>query len=88
MKKADFVIIAVPTPIDAAKIPDLNLLKNATKTIAKNLKKGSIIIFEPTVYPELQKKYAYQLSKKFLVYHGKKIFLLLTLQRELIQEIK
>ena len=40
LKNCDFIIVAVPTPIDAAKNPDLRLLKNATKTIAENMKSG------------------------------------------------
>jgi UDP-N-acetyl-D-galactosamine dehydrogenase len=74
LKKADFVIIAVPTPIDAAKIPDLNLLKNATKTIAKNLKKGSIIIFEPTVYPGVTEEICVPIIEKISGLSWKKDF--------------
>ncbi len=49
--KADFVIVAVPTPIDHARQPDLSPLKAATKTVGQNLKKGAVVIFESTVYP-------------------------------------
>jgi len=44
-------IITVPTPITKNKKPDLRLLIKATKTVAKNIKKKSIIIYESTVYP-------------------------------------
>jgi len=51
LKEANFFIIAVPTPIDTYKRPDLNPLLSATKTVAKVLKKGDYVVFESTVYP-------------------------------------
>jgi UDP-N-acetyl-D-galactosamine dehydrogenase len=51
LQKADFHIVAVPTPVDDAKRPDLSLLLKASETVAKALKKGDIVVFESTVYP-------------------------------------
>ena len=51
IKNANFIIVAVPTPVNSKKIPDLSSLENVSKTIGKNLKKGSVVIYEPTVYP-------------------------------------
>jgi UDPglucose 6-dehydrogenase/UDP-N-acetyl-D-galactosamine dehydrogenase len=51
IKEADFVIIAVPTPLTKSKEPDLSYVKSAVKTVGKNLKKNAIIILESTVYP-------------------------------------
>lgn len=48
---ADFVVVAVPTPVDHAHQPDLTPVIRATETVGKNLKKGAIVIFESTVYP-------------------------------------
>ena len=48
---ADFVVVAVPTPVDHAHQPDLIPVIKATETVGKNLKKGAIVIFESTVYP-------------------------------------
>ena len=48
---ADFHIVAVPTPIDDAKKPDLTPLISASKTVGKILKKGDIVVYESTVYP-------------------------------------
>ncbi len=48
---ADFIIVAVPTPIDKHNNPDLTLVKKASETVGKNMKKGSIIVYESTVYP-------------------------------------
>ena len=44
-------IVAVPTPIDAAKRPDFKPLEGASRTVAKVLKKGDVVVFESTVYP-------------------------------------
>lgn len=51
LRKADFVIIAVPTPATKTKDPDLSYVIGATRLAAQNLKKGSIVILESTVYP-------------------------------------
>lgn len=51
IKMADFVIVAVPTPVDGHNHPDLSPVIGATKTVAKNFKKGAIVVYESTVYP-------------------------------------
>jgi UDP-N-acetyl-D-glucosamine/UDP-N-acetyl-D-galactosamine dehydrogenase len=48
---ADFVIIAVPTPVTQAKDPDLEPVISASEVVGKNLKKGAIVVLESTVYP-------------------------------------
>ncbi len=48
---ADFVVVAVPTPVDSAHQPDLTPVITATETVGKNLKQGAVVIFESTVYP-------------------------------------
>jgi UDP-N-acetyl-D-galactosamine dehydrogenase len=48
---ADFFIVAVPTPIDEARRPDLAALFAASKTVGKALRPGSIVVYESTVYP-------------------------------------
>jgi UDP-N-acetyl-D-glucosamine/UDP-N-acetyl-D-galactosamine dehydrogenase len=51
LKKSDFFIIAVPTPIDDANQPNLSLMFRASETVGKALKKGDIVVYESTVYP-------------------------------------
>ena len=51
LKKADFHIVAVPTPIDDAKQPDLSPVIGASRTVGGILKKGDIVVYESTVYP-------------------------------------
>ncbi|MDI6886585.1 MAG: nucleotide sugar dehydrogenase, partial [archaeon] len=51
IKEADFVLIAVPTPVTKSKEPDLSFVKSAAEIVGKNLKKGAIVVLESTVYP-------------------------------------
>ncbi|WP_343634504.1 nucleotide sugar dehydrogenase [Fluviicola sp.] len=51
LRDVQFYIIAVPTPIDDANLPDLRPLLGASKTVAQVLKKGDYVVFESTVYP-------------------------------------
>ena len=51
LKEATFFIVAVPTPIDSANVPDLKPLLGASTTVGKVLKKGDYVVFESTVYP-------------------------------------
>lgn len=51
LKLADFHIIAVPTPVDDAKQPDLTPMLKASETVGRALKKGDIVVYESTVYP-------------------------------------
>ena len=53
LAQSDFLIVAVPTPIDEANQPDLTPLVGATHTAGKILKKGATVVFESTVYPGL-----------------------------------
>ncbi len=51
LREASFHIVAVPTPINEDKTPDLKPVIGASKILGKNLTKGSIIVYESTVYP-------------------------------------
>src|SRR5512143_247336 len=51
LKKADFIIVAVPTPINEALQPDLKALRVSSELIGKNMLPGTIVVYESTVYP-------------------------------------
>ncbi len=51
LREADFIIVAVPTPVDDAKRPDLTPLVRASETVGRNLSPGAIVVYESTVYP-------------------------------------
>ena len=51
LKEADFIVVAVPTPVDAANVPDFGPLESASETAGRHLKRGAVVVFESTVYP-------------------------------------
>jgi UDP-N-acetyl-D-glucosamine/UDP-N-acetyl-D-galactosamine dehydrogenase len=51
IEQADFIIVAVPTPINAARQPDLSPLESASETVGRYMKPGCTVIYESTVYP-------------------------------------
>jgi UDP-N-acetyl-D-galactosamine dehydrogenase len=51
LKNCAFIVVAVPTPINEDKTPDLSPVIGASKTVGRNLSKGSIVVYESTVYP-------------------------------------
>ncbi|HWB27786.1 MAG TPA: nucleotide sugar dehydrogenase [Chitinophagaceae bacterium] len=51
LREASFFIVAVPTPVDDHNVPDIRLLKKASETVGRVIKKGDYVVFESTVYP-------------------------------------
>lgn len=51
LRDADYIIVALPTPVDAQNKPDISILKAASQAIGKYIQTGAIVIFESTVYP-------------------------------------
>ena len=51
LAEADFIIVAVPTPVDDAHQPDFRPLVGSSESVGKNLKRGATVVFESTVYP-------------------------------------
>ncbi len=51
LREADFILVAVPTPVDEAHRPDFGPLAGASRTIGPHLKRGAIVVYESTVYP-------------------------------------
>ena len=51
LREARFHIVAVPTPVSEDKTPDLTPVEGASHTLGRNLTKGSIVVYESTVYP-------------------------------------
>jgi UDP-N-acetyl-D-glucosamine/UDP-N-acetyl-D-galactosamine dehydrogenase len=51
LKRADFIIVAVPTPINEALQPDLTALQKSSELIGRNMSPGTIVVYESTVYP-------------------------------------
>ncbi len=51
LNDADFIVVAVPTPVDDAHIPDLSPLVGASTSVGRHLKRGAVVVYESTVYP-------------------------------------
>ena len=51
LKESRFIIVAVPTPVNVDNTPDLRPVEGASRTVGQNLSKGTIVVFESTVYP-------------------------------------
>jgi UDP-N-acetyl-D-galactosamine dehydrogenase len=51
LKDAEFVVVAVPTPVDDAHQPDFSPLVGASRFVGENLKRGAVVCYESTVYP-------------------------------------
>lgn len=65
LKETDFIIVAVPTPINEHNQPDLTPLLKASETVGKNLSKGTIVVFESTVYPGATEEECVPVLEKF-----------------------
>lgn len=51
ISEADIIVVAVPTPVDEAHIPDFSPLVSSSTTVGRHMKKGAIVVYESTVYP-------------------------------------
>ncbi|HEX9718212.1 MAG TPA: nucleotide sugar dehydrogenase, partial [Ramlibacter sp.] len=51
LAQADFIIIAVPTPVDSVHQPDLTALTGASESVGRHMKRGATVVYESTVYP-------------------------------------
>ena len=51
LAQADFIIVAVPTPVDSAHQPDFGPLAGASEAVGRHMKRGAIVVYESTVYP-------------------------------------
>ncbi|MFA5014844.1 MAG: nucleotide sugar dehydrogenase [Actinomycetota bacterium] len=74
LKEAKFIIVAVPTPITKNKQPDLFCVTSASEIVGKNLTKGSIVVFESTVYPGVTEDVCVPILEKYSGLKYKKDF--------------
>jgi len=69
LREADFVIVAVPTPVDDAHQPDFSPLVSSSRAVGQNLKQGAIVVYESTVYPGATEEVCIPILER---YSGKK----------------
>ena len=65
LSKADFHIVAVPTPVSSANQPDLTPMLKASETVGMALSKGDIVVYESTVYPGVTEEECVPILEKF-----------------------
>lgn len=65
LSEADFIIVAVPTPVDIAHQPDFGPLLGASELVGKNLKRGATVVFESTVYPGATEEVCIPIIEKY-----------------------
>jgi UDP-N-acetyl-D-galactosamine dehydrogenase len=65
LARADFIIVAVPTPINAARQPDFGPLESASETVGRYMKRGATVIYESTVYPGATEEVCVPILEKF-----------------------
>jgi len=65
LDQVDFFIVAVPTPIDSAKSPNLRPLISASETVGRHLNRGDIVVYESTVYPGATEEDCVPVLEKF-----------------------
>ena len=65
LAQADFIVVAVPTPVDSAHQPDFGPLAGASESIGKHMKRGVTIVYESTVYPGATEEVCVPILEKF-----------------------
>jgi len=74
LREADFIIVAVPTPVDEAHNPDFGPLIGASASVGKNLARGATVVFESTVYPGATEEVCVPVIEQHSGMHWKKDF--------------
>ena len=72
--QADVIVVAVPTPIDSARLPDFTPLVSASEIVGANMKRGATVVYESTVYPGATEEVCIPVLEKHSGMKGKKDF--------------
>lgn len=75
IKKADIILVAVPTPVDEKFYPDLRPVRGAMNLVSENLKKGALVVLESTVNPGVSEEVVAPIFKEAGMKIGKDVFL-------------
>ncbi|HWO42802.1 MAG TPA: nucleotide sugar dehydrogenase [Candidatus Eisenbacteria bacterium] len=74
LAEADFLIVAVPTPVDSAHQPDFRPLRSASEAVGRHMKRGAIVVYESTVYPGATEEVCIPILEKYSAMQWKKDF--------------
>lgn len=72
--QADVIVVAVPTPIDSARLPDFTPLVSASEIVGANMKRGATVVYESTVYPGATEEVCIPVLEKYSGMKWKKDF--------------
>lgn len=65
IRNAKFIVVAVPTPVKEGSMPDLSMVESASKLVGENMTKGSIVVYESTVYPGVTEDVCIPILEKY-----------------------
>ena len=65
LAQADFIVVAVPTPVDSAHQPDFSPLAGSSESVGRHMKRGAIVVYESTVYPGATEEICVPILEKF-----------------------
>jgi len=65
LSEADYIVVAVPTPVDIAHAPDFGPLFGASETVGRHMKRGAIVVYESTVYPGATEEVCIPILEKY-----------------------
>ncbi|MDQ8021622.1 MAG: nucleotide sugar dehydrogenase [Moraxellaceae bacterium] len=74
LREADFIVVAVPTPVDDAHQPDFTPLVKSSESVGRHLKRGAIVVYESTVYPGATEEVCIPIIEKFSGFKWKQDF--------------
>jgi UDP-N-acetyl-D-glucosamine dehydrogenase len=81
LKQADIIFICVPTPLKTKYSPDISYIKQAVKSISRNIKRGSLVVLESTTYPGTTEEVILPLLEFGGMRHGKDFYLCFSPER-------
>ena len=74
LASAEVIVVAVPTPIDDARMPDFGPLRGASETVGANMRRGATVVYESTVYPGLTEEFCVPILERACGLKWKKDF--------------
>jgi UDP-N-acetyl-D-glucosamine dehydrogenase len=81
LKACDAVLVCVPTPLKGKYLPDISFIKYSLNSVAKNIKKGALVILESTTYPGTTEEVILPIFKDHGLRHGKDFYLCFSPER-------
>ena len=81
IKDCNAVLVCVPTPLKGKYLPDISYIKDALNSVAKNIKKGALVILESTTYPGTTEEEILPIFKSYKLKHGRDFYLCFSPER-------